>query len=217
MEDKRGTKRLSSTAIEGSSLPSDAKTPPPTPSGSPPPPGSSSKVSSCRPCSPVFEQGGPSGNIIVIELSSSSDEEDFFADIMRDAEFARRLFGNLNRDLLGPPDDGKVIVLSDFKEEEEVHEETAADAEATPSTAVKSLTPTAFAADTDEDPRKIQDDNSDDLSPGPDTGKSSGGGDEVSSPKAVMARTAPAAGLLQRELHSALLPCFLFCAEELGW
>jgi hypothetical protein len=58
-------------------------------------------------------------NIIVIELSSSSDEEDFFTDTAPDAEFARRLFGNLNRDLLRPPNDDKVIVLSDFDEEEE--------------------------------------------------------------------------------------------------
>jgi hypothetical protein len=32
----------------------------------------------------VFEQGGPSGNIPVIELSSSSDDEGFFADVSRD-------------------------------------------------------------------------------------------------------------------------------------
>jgi hypothetical protein len=178
MENKKGTKHPCSPSAEGSPSPSDAKTPPSVPSGSPPPPGSPSEITSRRPSSPVFEQGGLSGNILVIELSSSSDEEDFFAAIARDAEFARRLFGNLNRDLLRPPDDGKVIVLSDSDDEEEAHEETAADAEATPSSAVKSLTPASSTVDADEDPGKMQDDNSDDLAPGQDTSKSSGGGDE---------------------------------------
>jgi hypothetical protein len=45
-------------------------------------------------------------------------------DIVYDFEFAQRLFGELNRDLLGPPDDGKVIILSNSDEEkEEAHEE----------------------------------------------------------------------------------------------
>jgi hypothetical protein len=43
----------------------------------------------------VFEQGGPSKNIPVIDLSSSSNEEDFFTDTSRDAELASQLFGNL--------------------------------------------------------------------------------------------------------------------------
>jgi hypothetical protein len=54
----------------------------------------------------------------VVDLSSSSDEEDFIVDTSWDAEFARRLFGDLNRDVLGPPDNGKVIILSDSDEEE---------------------------------------------------------------------------------------------------
>jgi hypothetical protein len=130
----------------------------------------------------VFEQGGPSRNIPVIELSSSSDEEGFFADIARDAEFTKQLFGDLNCDLLGPPDDGEVIIISDSDEEEEAREDTATDVEATPSAAVKSLTLASSAADVDEDKRKMQDDNSDDLAPGQDTGKSSGGGDEADAP-----------------------------------
>jgi hypothetical protein len=98
----------------------------------------------------------------VIELSSSSDEEDFFTDIARDAKFARPLFGDLNHDLLRPSGNDKVIVLNDSDEEEEAHEETAIDA--------------------NEDLGKMQDDNSDDLAPSQDTGKSSGGGDEAGSP-----------------------------------
>jgi endo-alpha-1,4-polygalactosaminidase (GH114 family) len=110
----------------------------------------------------VFEQGGPSKNIPVIDLSSSSNEEDFFTDTSRDAELASQLFGNLLR----LPDKGKVIVLSDFDEEEEVREDTTTNANFTPSTTVKSLTPATSAVDVDEDLGKMQDDNSDDLAAG---------------------------------------------------
>jgi hypothetical protein len=161
MDDKRGTKHPRSPSAEGSPLLSDAKTPPPTPSGSPPPPGSPSEISSCRPHSPVFEQGGPSRNILVIDLSSSSNQEDFFVDTSWDGEFTRRLFG----DLLGPSDDGKVILLSDSNEEEEAHEKTIIDADVAPYAAAKYSTPAASTADVDEDLWKMQDDNSDDLAP----------------------------------------------------
>jgi hypothetical protein len=62
-----------------------------------------------RPCSPVLEQGGP---------SERYEDEDILLDTSRDAELSKKLFGDLNRDLLGTPDDGKVIVLSDSDEEE---------------------------------------------------------------------------------------------------
>jgi hypothetical protein len=182
MEDKRGAKHRCSPSAQVIPSSSETKTPPPVPSGSPPPPGSLMEISSCYPCSPVFEQGGPSGNIRVIELSSSSGEVGFFVDISRDAEFTKRLFGNLNCDLLRSPGDSKVIVLNDSDEEEEVREESAANVEAVSSTIVKSSTPAPSAADADEDPRKMQDDNSDDLVPGQDTGKSSGGGGKAISP-----------------------------------
>jgi hypothetical protein len=116
----------------------------------------------------------------MIELSSSSHEEDFFANVSRDAEFAKRLFGELNHDLLGPPDNDKVIVLSNSNEEEEVHEETAADADGASSTATKSSTLATLT--TDKDPGKMQDDNSDDLTLSQGTSKSSGGEDEASFP-----------------------------------
>jgi hypothetical protein len=51
--------------------------------------------------------------------SSPLDEDKPIPDTARDFEFTQRLFGELNRDLLGPPDDSKVIILSDFDEEEE--------------------------------------------------------------------------------------------------
>jgi dihydrofolate reductase len=53
----------------------------------------------------------------VIEIYSSSDEEDFFADVTQDVEFAKWLFGDLNYDLLRPLSNGKVIVISDSDEE----------------------------------------------------------------------------------------------------
>jgi hypothetical protein len=87
----------------------------------------------------------------VEDLSSSSDEEDLILDALRDEEFARRLFGDLNCAVLGPPDDSNVIILSNSdEEEEEVHEEDAIDAEVAPSSSVKSPAPTASADDTDK-------------------------------------------------------------------
>jgi hypothetical protein len=65
---------------------------------------------------------GPSKKAPVIDLSSSSDEEDLIAATSHDFEFTQRLFGELNRAVLGPPGDDKVIILSD-SDEEEVHEE----------------------------------------------------------------------------------------------
>jgi hypothetical protein len=69
----------------------------------------------------------------VVNLSSSFDEEDLIANILRDEEFARRLFGNLNRDVLGPPGDGKIIILNDI--------------EVAPSSVVRSPASTAFVDD----------------------------------------------------------------------
>jgi hypothetical protein len=52
----------------------------------------------------------------MVYLSSSSDEEGFIPDTSRVEEFARKLFDDLNYDMLGLPDDGMVIVLSDSDE-----------------------------------------------------------------------------------------------------
>jgi hypothetical protein len=49
----------------------------------------------------------------IIDLSLSLDEENFIADTSHDAEFARKLFGDLNHNILGPPGDGKVIIIDD--------------------------------------------------------------------------------------------------------
>jgi hypothetical protein len=86
----------------------------------------------------------------VVDLSSSSDEEDLIPDTSWDEDFARRLFDNINREILWPPDDEKIIILSDSDEEEEVRKEDVADAEAAPPSAVKSSAPIASAANADD-------------------------------------------------------------------
>jgi hypothetical protein len=145
MEVKRGIKRERSPSAEGSPAASDVKTPPLTPSRTPSPTGSPTEVSSRRPRSSVLEQGGPSGTAPVVALSSPQDEEELIHDTARDFEFSQHLFGELNRDLLGPSSEGKVIILSDFDEEkEEAHEEKSAGAEdVATSTAVNPVSTTS--------------------------------------------------------------------------
>jgi hypothetical protein len=107
----------------------------------------------------------------MVDLASPSGEEDFFVDTSRDEELARKLFGDLNRDILEPLGDGKIIVLSDSNDEDEAHEDAAVNIEAAPPSAVNSpVTPaSASASDADETPDGVQDDSSD-------------GGDEAGSP-----------------------------------
>jgi hypothetical protein len=83
----------------------------------------------------------------MVDLSLSSDEGDLIADVSRDEEFARRFFGDLNHDVLGPPGDDKIIILSDSNKEEEVRKEKAINIEGAPYSDVRSPTPTAFAVD----------------------------------------------------------------------
>jgi hypothetical protein len=97
----------------------------------------------------VFEQGGPSRNIPVIELYWSSNKEAFFADTAWDVEFARWLLGDLNRDLLRPSSDSKLVVLIDSDEEEEEREVTAVNTDGTSSATVKSSTPAPSTVDAD--------------------------------------------------------------------
>jgi hypothetical protein len=129
MEDKRGTKCERSPSAGGSPLPGDAGTPPPAPSGSPPPPGSPSVASSRRPCSLVFEQGNASGKIPMPDPSS------FIVNTSCDEELARKLFGDLNRDILGPPGDGKIIVLDDSDDDAQEEETTDIESTTTPASA----------------------------------------------------------------------------------
>jgi hypothetical protein len=95
----------------------------------------------------VWEQGVSSRKALVVDLSSSSNEGDLISDVSQDKESAIRLFGDLNRDVLRPPGDKKIIILSDSNEEDEVSEEKAADIKAVPSSAARSPAPTASDAD----------------------------------------------------------------------
>jgi hypothetical protein len=105
----------------------------------------------------------------MVDLASSSGEEDFFADTSWDEELTRKLFGDLNRDILGSPGDGKIIVLSDSNDEDEAHEDAAVNTEAVPPSAVNSSVTLTSVADADKTPDGVQDDSSD-------------GGDEAGSP-----------------------------------
>jgi hypothetical protein len=98
----------------------------------------------------------------VVDLSSSSDEEDLVPDTSHDFEFAQRLFGKLNRAFLGPPDDDKIIILSDSDEEKkEVREEKSTGTE--DATASIAVNPTSFASTDDTNaPTGAKNDNSDD-------------------------------------------------------
>jgi hypothetical protein len=83
-----------------------------------------------------------------VDLYSPSDEEEPIHDTARDFEFTQRLFGELNRDLLGPPGDGKVIMLSDSDEEkEDAHEEKSTGAEDAATSAAINPVSTASADD----------------------------------------------------------------------
>jgi hypothetical protein len=161
MEDKKNFKRHRSPSDEGSSSPSKASTPPPSRSGSPPPTQSPPVTSSRRLCLPLCEQGGPSEPVPVVDLASSSGEEDSVADTSQDEELARKLFGDLNHDIPGPPGDGKIIVLNDSDGEDGTHEDAAINAEAAPPSAANSTDSPTSTPDVDDTPDGVPDDNAD--------------------------------------------------------
>jgi hypothetical protein len=104
-----------------------------------------------------------------VDLALSSGEEEPVADTSRGEEITRKLFGDLNHDILGPPGDGKVIVISDSDDEDETHEDAAVNTEAAPPSAANSANSPTSASDVDETPDGMSDDNAD-------------GGDEADSP-----------------------------------
>jgi hypothetical protein len=99
----------------------------------------------------------------VIDLSSS-DEENFIVDTCRDAEFTRKLFGDLNRDILKPPGNGKVIILDDSEEEKEASNEKMVGTELAVTSAAVNPAPTASAVNNDAH-KGAKNDNSDDQGP----------------------------------------------------
>jgi hypothetical protein len=182
MKDKRGIKRECSPSTEGSPLPNDVKTPSPTPSGSPPPSGSPSEVSSRRPCSSVFEQGNASRKTLMIDPSS------FIVDTSRDAELVRKLFGDLNRNILGLPGDGKIIILDDSDDDAEAQEEKTAGIEST--SAPAPVDPALHApTSADDAPTGAKISNSDDQGPDQEADGGDGSGRSTGQPSAAAPRT----------------------------
>jgi hypothetical protein len=94
-------------------------------------------------------------------------------------------------------DNGKVIILNDSKQEEEVHEEATANTDVVPSaTARRPSTPTASPTDTNEDPGAAPNDSSDGLAPGPKMGRT------------AMAERKPARLRLPRQERHLQQACF---------
>jgi hypothetical protein len=73
----------------------------------------------------MFEQGSASGTTPVSGPSS------LVVDTSRDEEFTRKLFGDLNRDIVGTPGDGKIIIIDDSDDNNKAQEEETADIEPT--------------------------------------------------------------------------------------
>jgi hypothetical protein len=55
----------------------------------------------------------------------------FNVDTSHDEEIARKLFSDLNSDILEPPIDGKIIILDDSDDDDEAQEEKTTDIEST--------------------------------------------------------------------------------------
>jgi hypothetical protein len=109
----------------------------------------------------VFEQGNTSEKTPMIDLSSSSDEGNFIAYTSRDVELVKKNFGELNRDILKPPGDSKIIVLDDSDEENEAQEEKTVGIESTTAPASADLVSSAPTS-ADDAPAGAKIDNSDD-------------------------------------------------------
>jgi hypothetical protein len=117
----------------------------------------------------------------MIDLSSSSDEENFIADNSRDAELAKKLFGELNCDILGPLGNSKIIVLDDSNEENEAQEEKTTGIESM--TASASTNPASSAlTNADDAPTGAKIDNSDDQGPDQETDGGDGSGYSANEP-----------------------------------
>jgi hypothetical protein len=104
-----------------------------------------------------------------VDLELSSGEDESIVDTSRDEEFARKLFGDLNRDILGPPGDSKIIVISDSDDDDETHEDAVVNAEAAPPSATNSADSPISASDVDETPDGVSNDSAE-------------GGDKAGSP-----------------------------------
>jgi hypothetical protein len=108
------------------------------------------------------------------------DPSSFIVDTSRDAKLGKKLFGDLNRDILGPPGDGKIIVLDDFDDDVEAQEEKTVGIE---STVAPASTDPALSAPTsaDDAPAGAKIGNS--VDQGPDQEVDGGDGGERSASK----------------------------------
>jgi hypothetical protein len=123
---------------------------------------------------------GPSGKAPVIDLSSSLDEEDLITATSHNFEFTQRLFGELNRVVLGLPDDGKIIILSDSDEEEVRKEKITSTEDAAASAAVNPAS--TASAGTNDARAGAKNNNSDDQAPDQEASGNNGSGSDVGKP-----------------------------------
>jgi hypothetical protein len=123
----------------------------------------------------VFEQGNASRKIPMLEPSS------FIVDTSHDDELARKLFGNLNHDILGPPGDGKIISLNDSdKHGEEQEEKLSISNPASADDAPASANDAPTSAD--DAPAEARINNSDDQGPDEEADGSDNGGRSAGDP-----------------------------------
>jgi hypothetical protein len=118
----------------------------------------------------------------VVDLSSSLDEEDLILDTSHDFEFTKCLFGELNCALLGLPNDGKIIILSNSDEEKkDAHEEKSTSVRDVATSAAVKPTSTASTDDADA-PAGSKNDNSDYQGPDQEADSEDGGRDDTGEP-----------------------------------
>jgi hypothetical protein len=93
----------------------------------------------------------------------------------------KKLFGDLNRDILGPPGDIKIIILDDSDEENKAQEDKTVGIEST--VAPTSVDPTSSApTSTDDAPVGAKISNSDDQGPDQEADGGDGGGCSAGKP-----------------------------------
>jgi hypothetical protein len=134
------------------------------------------------PPSPMYEHDKPSKGLSVLNLSLKEEDNDLDTlDTSQDEDISHKLFGDLNRDLLGLPGDDHAIVISD-SEEVEVHEDDRAGTDVLPFSLRVSLAPSASAANNDDASYGVQDDSSDGGAPDWVQNDNSDGEDGASTP-----------------------------------
>jgi hypothetical protein len=117
----------------------------------------------------------------MINLSSYLDEKNFIIDTSHDVELAKKLFGDLNRDILEPAGDSKIIVLDNSDEENKALEDKTAGIEST--IAPTSADPTSSApTSTDDAPVGVKIGNSDDQGSDQEADGGDGGGCSAGEP-----------------------------------